>query len=276
MKPQAFTYVRPTNLAAVLAELQAGAGMARPLAGGQSLVPLLNLRLAPVDRLVALDGLDELRRVQQTPDTIRYGALLTHAAFEDGSVPDAANGLLAHVAARIAFRSVRTRGTIGGALALADPAADWLTTCLALEARIHLHGPAGPRVLAMPEFVLGAYLTALEPDEILTAVDLPVRPATERWGYAKVAVKVGEYAKSLAIALADPRAGTARLVLGAVDGAPLVLGATAAAGLAGADPDRLARLAREEIAVAGRAFTPARMAMHVTTALRALREALTQ
>jgi carbon-monoxide dehydrogenase medium subunit len=276
MKPGAFTFARPASLAAVLQELQDGGGMARPLAGGQSLVPMLNLRLAPVDRLVALHGNAELRQAQRGASAILYGALLTHANFEDGAVPDGSNGLMPYVAARIAFRSVRNRGTIGGALALADPAADWVTACIALQARMHVLGPRGERTIPAEEFITGPYMTALEPDEILTGVEVPLRAASERWGYAKVAVKVGEYAKSLAIALADRGAGTVRLVLGAVDGAPLLLPATAAAGLSGADAARLATLAHEEIAAAGRDFTAGRLAMHTTTAVRALQEALSR
>lgn len=276
MKPNAFSFVRPASVAAVLRELQVSEGMARPLAGGQSLVPMLNLRLASVDRLVSLQALPELRQAQRRADAILYGALLTHAMFEDGKLPDGSNGLMPYVAARIAFRSVRNRGTIGGALALADPAADWVTACVALQAKMHLLGPQGVRVLPAEAFILGPYITALEPDEILSSVEVPVRPVSERWGHAKVAMKVGEYAKSLAIALADRTVGTVRLVLGAVDGAPLLLQSTAAAGLAGAGADRLTTIAREEISAAGRDFSAGRLAMHTTTAVRALREALSR
>ena len=241
------------------------------LAGGQSLVPMLNLRLVPVNQLVALDGLEELRTAERGSGSIRYGALLTHAAFEDRRVPDGSNGLMPYVAARIAFRSVRNRGTIGGALALADPAADWVTACIALEARMHLRGAGGERVVAAEEFVLGPYTTALEETEVLVAVEVPVRAAGERWGHAKVAVKVGEYAKSLAIALVDR--GAARLVLGAVDGAPLVLRETAMAGLRGGD---VMGAARAEIVASGREFSPGRLAMHTKTAVRALQQAMGQ
>ena len=234
MKPAPFSYIRPDRLASVVDALAPGETLTKIVAGGQSLVPMLNLRLAPADRLVDIRGLEALRRVEERPDSILYGALLTHAAFEDRKVPDASNGLMPHMASGIAFRSVRNRGTIGGALALADPAADWLTTAVALEARMHVFGPDGDRVIPAGDFVLGPYFTALGEADVLTAIEIPRRPATERWGVCKVSVKVGEYAESLAIALLDRTRGAARVVVGATDGAPLVLIRTARALLEGA------------------------------------------
>ena len=115
--------------------------MAAVLAGGQSLVPMLNLRLSPVDHLIDLRPITALSRQEETPEAICYGALTTHAAFEDGAVPDGTNGLMRYAASHIAYRAVRNRGTLGGALALADPAADWLTTAVALDASVTLTGP---------------------------------------------------------------------------------------------------------------------------------------
>lgn len=273
MKPAAFSYARPAGLKEVIEALQSSELATRILAGGQSLVPMLNLRLAPAERIIDIKGLGDLRRVEERADAILYGALLTHASFEDRRVPDASNGLMPDVAANIAFRSVRNRGTIGGALALADPAADWLTAAIALEARMHVHGPEGARVVDAVDFVLGPYFTALGEADVLTAVEVPRRPSTEGWGKCKVAVKVGEYAESLSIVLLDRTRRSARLVVGAVDGAPLVLAAAARALLDGADEIRLRAVIRDELAGSEREFTPARLAMHTTTALRAARDA---
>jgi carbon-monoxide dehydrogenase medium subunit len=270
MKPAPFAYLRPDNLAAVTDALQPGETLTKIIAGGQSLVPMLNLRLAPADRLVDIRGLAALRQVEERPDSIVYGALLTHAAFEDRTVPDASNGLMSRIASGIAFRSVRNRGTIGGALALADPAADWLTTVIALQARLHIHGPDGDRVIPADEFVLGPYFTALNEADVLTAIEVPRRPATERWGVCKVSVKAGEYAESLAIALLDRAQATARIVVGATDGAPLVLARTAQALLAGTD---VRTAATEDLTEAERDFAPAKLTMHITTAVRAARDA---
>ncbi|HEV2550880.1 MAG TPA: FAD binding domain-containing protein [Stellaceae bacterium] len=271
MKPAPFAYVRPKSLGEAVALLvQSGA---RALAGGQSLVPMLNLRLAPVERLVDLGGLAELRGVRDSSGSILYGAMTAHAVFEDGEVPDASNGLMPFVAGQFAFRAVRNRGTIGGAIALADPAADWLTTAVALEARLHLIGVAGRRLVGAEEFVLGPYVTALGEGELIEAVEVPKRAASERWGHARVAMKIGDYAESMAIALMDRKAGRGRLVLGAADGAPILFPEIAARALSGAASDELRLAVRRALLAADRGFTPAKLAMHTTTLLRALAQA---
>jgi aerobic carbon-monoxide dehydrogenase medium subunit len=271
MKPAPFSYSRPKSLGEAV-ELVAQSG-ARALAGGQSLVPMLNLRLAPVARLIDLGGLAELRSVRNGGGSIIYGAMIAHAAFEDGDVPEASNGLIPFIAGQFAFRAVRNRGTIGGALALADPAADWLTTVVALEARLHLIGAAGRRVVAAEEFVLGPYLTALGEGELIEAIEVPKRATTERWGHAKVAMKVGEYAESMAIGLMDRKAGRARLVLGAADGAPILFPEIDQRALGGAASDELRHAVRHALLAADRDFTPAKLAMHTTTLLRAMAQA---
>jgi carbon-monoxide dehydrogenase medium subunit len=273
MKPAPFDYARPRTVDEAIRLLVDAGGNARPLAGGQSLVPMLNLRLAPTEQIVDLGAIEALRRVDDKGASVLYGALTPHAAFEDGVVPDASNGLMRHVAARFAFRAVRNRGTIGGALALADPAADWLATTVALGAILHIAGPSGPRTVPAEEFVLGPYFTALGDGEILTAVEVPKLPASSRWGYAKVTTKVGEYAESMAIAIIDRTRRTTRVVLGAVDGAPLLLDGLAARLLDGVRPDDLKASIREEIVAAERDFPPAKLTMHTTTALRAARDA---
>ena len=273
MKPAPFAYSRPASLDEALRLLSEGHGNARPLAGGQSLVPMLNLRLAPAERIVDLGRLPELRRVEDLGPSVRYGAMTPHAAFEDDEVPDASNGLMRHVAERFAFRAVRNRGTIGGALALADPAADWLPAVIALAARLHIVGPAGRRSVPASEFVLGPYTTALRDDELLEAIEVPRRAADERWGYSKVTTKVGEYAESLAIAVLAPGRGFARAVLGGTDGAPILVERAAAAVLAGEPADGMRGAIRDELLATGRAFTPAKLTMHTTTLQRALKDA---
>jgi carbon-monoxide dehydrogenase medium subunit len=231
---------------------------------------MLNLRLAPVDKLVDLTRIDALRQTEERIDSIRYGALVTHAAFEDRLVPDASNGLMPFVGSQIAYRAIRTRGTVGGAVALADPAADWLTTIIALEASIALVGPSGRREILGTDFALGSYMTAIEDAELIEAIVVPRRPGSERWGHYKVARKTGEYAESMAIALIDKAAGKARLVLGATDGAPLVLAKSSreiAAGIAG---EALAAVIRQELVDSGRDFSPEKLLRHCTTAVRAV------
>lgn len=273
MKPAAFAYHRAASIEEAVGLLGDEETIARPLAGGQSLVPMLNLRLAPLDKLVNIGRLESLRQAVEHGDRITYGALVTHAAFEDGLVPDGSNGLMRFVGGQIAYRAVRTRGTIGGALALADPAADWLTTVVALEGDVTLVGPNGRRTLALTDFVTGPYMTALEPAELIEQVSIPRRPAGERWGHYKFTRKIGEYAESMAIALFDPQTRRARLVIGAVDGAPLVLEQTAAEMAQGADPQRLGAAIQHELERSGREFSAAKFQLHRTVALRAIAKA---
>ena len=272
MKPAPFAYHRATSIEDAIAQLNDDETIARPLAGGQSLVPMLNLRLAPVQKLVDLGRLEALRRVDEQAGRIAYGALLPHAAFEDGRVPDGSNGLMSFIGGQIAYRAIRTRGTIGGALALADPAADWLTTVIALEGEVVLVGSRGRRSLAAADFVTGPYMTALDQAELLESVIIPRRPRTERWGHFKATRKTGEYADSMAIALFDPDSRKARLVVGAVDGAPMVLEKTALEIGTGANQERLDAALRHELAESDRAFSPAKLQLHVTAALRAIRK----
>jgi aerobic carbon-monoxide dehydrogenase medium subunit len=258
MKPAPFAYSRPRSVDEAVRLLAEGGGNARPLAGGQSLVPMLNLRLAPTEHIVDLGSLTELRAIEDRGSSVFFGALTPHAAFEDGEVPDVSNGLMQHVAARFAFRAVRNRGTIGGALA----------------PRLHLIGPQGRRVVPAEEFVVGPYFTALGEGDLLASIEIPKLPPTSRWGYAKITTKVGEYAESMAIAVVDRTRRLARIVIGAVDGAPIVLTGLAARLLDGARPDDLKAEIRSEIVAAEREFSPAKLTMHTTTALRAARDAI--
>lgn len=273
MKPAPFIYYRAASLEDAVAQLDDADLVARPLAGGQSLVPMLNLRLAPVNKLVDLGRIDALKHAEEQGDRIRYGALLPHAAFEDSRVPDGSNGLMTYVGGQIAYRAVRTRGTIGGAISLADPAADWLTTVIALEADIALVGPRGRRSLKAAEFVTGPYMTALDHAELIEAIVVPKRPKSERWGHYKAQRKIGEYADSMAIALHDKDTGKARIVVGAADGAPIVLVGAATELRKGVDVERLSAAIDRDLADSDRGFTPARLHLHRTVALRAIRNA---
>jgi len=273
MKPAPFSYYRATSVEDAITALSGADGMAAALAGGQSLVPMLNLRLSPVDHLIDLRPIAALSRQEETPEAICYGALTTHAAFEDGAVPDGTNGLMRYVASRIAYRAVRNRGTLGGALALADPAADWLTTAVALDSSVTLTGPDGQRRLAITDFVVGPYYTQIAEDEIIDSIVVPRRSAAERWGYYKVAPKVGEYAKSLAVAMIDPEKASARLVIGAWSDVPLVLEAGASAFLDGAKKNDLAMIVKNELDLKMPSLSPAERRLHTSSVVRAAEQA---
>ena len=156
---------------------------------------------------------------------------------------------------------------------LADPAADWLTTVVALEADIALVGPNGRRTMPATDFVIGSYMTALDHAELLEAVVVPRRPKGERWGHYKATRKVGEYGELIAIALHDKDSGKTRLVLGAADGAPIVLEKTAAALSQKATAERLSQIIRDELVASERGFSPSKLHLHSTVALRAIQNA---
>ena len=224
MKPVAFDYERPRTLNAACALLASEDLLAKPLAGGQSLGPMLNMRLVQPDLLVDITRIPELWRVEEDKSVVvEIGACITHAAIEDGCVPGVTGGILASVAGGIAYRAVRNRGTIGGSLAHADPAADWVACLAALGAEVVLHGPAGQRTLPLGGFVVGALEVALEAGEVLEAVRVPILSPNARWGFYKFCRKTGEFAEAIGAVVHDPDRGVARAVIGATHSRPIVL-----------------------------------------------------
>lgn len=197
MKAAAFDYVVAKTVAEACALLGSNGAATVAIAGGQSLLPMLNLRVALPDLLVDLGRLEELKEVSATPASIRIGALTTHAAIEDGKLPEAFGGLMRKVASKISYRAVRNHGTIGGSVALADPAADWPVCLIALGAIARFQGPAGERTETVASLAHGAYSTSLQQAEIITAFDVPRFATPLRWGYAKVMRKSGAFAMAI-------------------------------------------------------------------------------
>jgi carbon-monoxide dehydrogenase medium subunit len=213
MKAAAFTWQAPDTTDA--AARAAGQG-ARIMAGGQSLGPMLNLRIAQPESVVSILQIPGLMDVSETATHVILGAAITHSQIEDGLTPDAGNKILSRIAANIAYRAVRNRGTIGGSLCHADPAADWVTTLLALNAEVLTSN----RAMALQDFLTGAFRTCLAPGEILTAVRIPKLGAEQKFGYYKSCRKPGEFAHAMAAIL---QTGTKnRIVIGAMGGVPLV------------------------------------------------------
>ena len=229
MKPAPFEYKRPESLDAAIALLGASDGRARLLAGGQSLGPMLNLRLVRSDLLIDISRLTELRGVIEDDDALTVGAALTHAAFEDGDVPDVAKGLLRRTAAGIAYRAVRNRGTIGGSLAHADPAADWPPVLMALGTMLNVRGQKGQREVPADALISAPLTTNLAPNEVLESIRIPRLSPTARWGHRKVTRQPGDFAESLAVVVFDPNRGMARAVLGSPTHPPVLLDQTAQA-----------------------------------------------
>jgi carbon-monoxide dehydrogenase medium subunit len=223
VKSARFQYEKPRALAEAIKLLAAGGGMAKLIAGGQSFGPMLNLRLAQPDLLVDVRGLPELLVASEDKDAVTLGACTTHAAIEDGRVPDATAGMMRFVARDIAYRAIRNRGTIGGSLAHADPAGDWVSVLMLLDATVIINGPKGERRVPASQFVTGALATALAEDEILTAVRIARFSPKARWSYYKFCRKTGEFAEAIAGFVVDPERGIARAVIGAAEGAPVLI-----------------------------------------------------
>ena len=182
MKPAPFEYHAPESLdeaARLLSELGFGA---KVIAGGQSLAPMLALRLAVFDHVIDLRRIPALREIERQPDTLRLGGMVTQAAIEDSDEVAEGAPLLSQATPLIGHFQIRSRGTIGGSIAHADPAAEYPAVALALDATLDAHSVRGTRTLAASEFFTGTWMTALEEDEILTGVSVPV--AGPRSGFA--------------------------------------------------------------------------------------------
>jgi carbon-monoxide dehydrogenase medium subunit len=223
MKPAPFDYARPSTLAEAIALLQREDLSVKLLAGGQSLGPMLNLRLTQPDLLVDITAVPDLIRVETEGGGVLIGACVTHADIEDGRVPDPTDGVLPAVAGAIAYRAVRNRGTIGGSLAHADPAADWVSALAALGAEAIVHGPAGQRRLPVERLMAGVFEAALEPAELLEAIWVPRLSSSRRWGFYKFCRKAGEFAQAIGAVIYDPERAVCRAVIGATDSTPIVV-----------------------------------------------------
>ncbi|MCC6609495.1 MAG: FAD binding domain-containing protein [Burkholderiales bacterium] len=223
MKAPRFAYEKPQSLDAAIRLLADGGDGAKLIAGGQSLGPILNFRLAQPELLIDIRTLPELRTVRDEGDAVFLGAGTTHAAIEDGRVCDPTRGLLSAVARTIAYRAVRNRGTLGGSLAHADPAADWVNLMALLDAEIVARGPSGERRLHAAAFVRGPLTTDLAADEIITGVSVRKLSGRARWGQYKFNRKPGEFAEAIGGFVHDPELGMARALVGAIGDAPYVV-----------------------------------------------------
>ena len=221
MKSAAFEYARPRDLTDALELLSTQE--AKAAAGTQSLGPMLNLRVVQPKLLVDLRFINELRQFSEDKNSVTLGACITHADIEDGRVPDPTGGFMRAVAGNIAYRAVRNRGTVGGSLAHADPAADWPSALLALGAIAIVVSSTGRREIPMEGFLTGVFETALGPGELLVAIRIPKRSPRARYGYWKLCRKAGEFAQAIGAALHDPQRNEARAVIGAVPGAPYLI-----------------------------------------------------
>lgn len=240
MKPAAFDYAAPRTLAAALDLLAANADGARLLAGGQSLVPVLNLRMANPALLIDLNRVPELAGIRHEDGALVIGAMTRHRAIETSSLVAQSHPLLPHAISFIAHTQIRNRGTIGGSLCHADPAAEWPALCIACDAQMTIAGPRGQRTLPAQDFSLGVYTTALDEGEILTSLRFPAWPAGRRWGFQELSRRHGDFAIVGVACLLDLDANglctAARIVIFGASDTP-VLATDAAQALAGRRPD---------------------------------------
>ena len=202
MKAPDFDYRRPATLDAAL-ELLGEGESARLLAGGQSLCPMLNYRMASPALLVDVSRLAELAGARLEDGDLVVGACVRHAEIEDGRIADATAGLLPRAAGGIAYRAVRNRGTIGGSLAHADPAGDWAPVLMALDAVALLASRSGRREVPLASFITGPLATVLAGGEILCRLRIPGLSPAARWGHCKLCLKPGEFAQALAVVVVD-------------------------------------------------------------------------
>ena len=223
MKPVQFAYERPSDIPDALALGSRDDITVKYIAGGQSLGPMLNLRLVQPDLIVDLTAIAELKRFDADSNSITIGACVTHADIEDERVPDVTNGALASVARNIAYRAVRNRGTIGGSLTHADPAADWMSCLSALGATIITRGNNGTREIPIENFMIGVFETGLTHGEMVVGVRIPRLYPTARFGYFKACRKTGEFAHAIGAVLHDRDRGICRAVMGATGSRPILV-----------------------------------------------------
>jgi carbon-monoxide dehydrogenase medium subunit len=244
MKASAGGYARASDLRHALDLLEAANGQGRIVAGGQSLVAAMNMGLTSGDLLVDISRIAELSGVSEAGDSLRIGALTRHADVGADRLVRAHAPLLSDAAGHIAHAAIRNRGTIGGALAHADPAAEFPACILALGGRLHAEGPDGAREIAAEAFFEDTFVTALDEGEILTAVSVPKAEAGERQIIEEVSRRAGDYALA-GLCLVRREAGH-RLAVFSVGPRPL-LAEGAMAALDRGDPDAAVEALAAEI-----------------------------
>ena len=225
MKSPEFSYLKAQSLAEVFTALQAHGDSAQILAGGQSLLAMLNLRMANPSLLIDISGLDFLKGIQKTGEVVRIGALTTHHEVMTSSIVQSHVPLLAQAVPYVAHLAIRNKGTMGGSLALGDPAAEYPAVALALNATLVIQSAKGERRVKDKEFFISLYRTAVETQEVLIAVEFPVATANQRFVFSELARRKGDYAMvgmALALSLEGKTIRDASLAFMAMDDKPIL------------------------------------------------------
>jgi carbon-monoxide dehydrogenase medium subunit len=239
MKPAPFEYFRPRSLDEALSLLAEHGGDAKPLAGGQSLIPAMNFRLATPSVLVDLNGLGELSYVSDESGDVRIGGMTRQSAVERSRLVSDRVPLIAETMPHIAHPAIRNRGTIGGSLAHADPAAELPAVMLALKASLTVSSRSGAREVPAEEFFVGLFSTAVQPGELLTEIRIPPPPARTGGAFQEISRRHGDFALVGVAAVVEldeeGRCAEARIALFSVGDRPM-LAPHAAKALAGQPP----------------------------------------
>jgi carbon-monoxide dehydrogenase medium subunit len=283
VKPSRFTYLAPTSIDEVARVLDEHGDDAKVLAGGQSLVPMLNLRLAAPEVLVDLNRVPGLDYIRVEGDALAIGAMTRHRTVVTSALVADRLPLLARAASVIGYPAIRNRGTFGGSVAHADPVAEMPCIALTLDAELIAHGPRGRRSIAAQDYFLGYFTTALEPQEILVEVRLPLSARAGGWGFDEFSRKSGDFALAAAavdLQVSDGAIAQARIGLAGVADRP-VRAEQAEALLRGrpvaTDDELLAQL--REAVVGDAAVDPGKAASNRRAgviAARAVQEAITR
>jgi aerobic carbon-monoxide dehydrogenase medium subunit len=210
MKLPPFEYACPTSVSEAVALLASHEGDAKPLAGGQSLVPMMAFRVASPSLVVDLRKLTELRHIKISDDGVTLGAMVRWRDILEDARLKTAQPLLVAAVEHVAHYQIRNRGTVGGSIAHADPAAEMPGIVLTCDAKIAVEGKSGARVIDAADFFEGPLMTALKPDEIITEIRLPVWPAKRRFGFQEFARRKGDFALAAAALFYDIDGGKAR------------------------------------------------------------------
>ena len=210
MKLPPFEYACPTSVSEAVALLASHEGEAKPLAGGQSLVPMMAFRVASPSLVVDLRKLAELRQIKISDEGVTLGAMVRWREILDDARLRTVQPLLVAAVEHVAHYQIRNRGTVGGSIAHADPAAEMPGIVLTCDAKIAVTGKAGARVIDAANFFEGPLMTALKSDEIITEIRLPTWPAKRRFGFQEFARRRGDFALAAALLFYDDDGGKAR------------------------------------------------------------------
>jgi CO/xanthine dehydrogenase FAD-binding subunit len=282
MKPARFDYVAPTTVEAAVEALLAANGEGKVLAGGQSLLPLLNFRMARPAVLVDLNGIEGLSYIREQGDRIAIGALTRHREIEQSPLIAEKLPVMAAAMRHVAHLAIRNRGTIGGSLSHADPAAELPMLALFYDAQLSVQGPTGRRVVAAEDFFVDALTNCLEPEEIVVEIAFPI-PALDGWAFEEVARRFGDFALA-SVALAVRQRSSAidelRVAVMGVAGTPLRLKEVeerfAGAAIDDQTPDRFSEAVTSSVSANGDLHASAEYRQHLLGQLsaRAIRTAL--